>query len=114
MNEKKTYLRLKQQLMVFGPSLHFFQVGVGLRATVMGRRHGAGALSICGGSILFVIHPCHFPSSLLIISLSSPCCFPIISSPIAVSILIVVYLLSHQSSSSLSLSVGYYHLQTTP
>jgi hypothetical protein len=58
--------------------LHFSGVGVGLRV-VTGRRHEAGALSVCGGSILFVVSPSpilvipHHPSS------SFPCHLPVVS-----------------------------------
>ena len=62
--------------------MHFSGVGVGLRVMVMGHRHGAGVLSVCGGSILFVVSPSpilvipHHPSSF---SLLFPHCYPLLS-----------------------------------
>ena len=90
MNKKKKYLRLKRRLKAFEPSLHFSGVGVGLRVIVTGRRHGAGALSVCGGSILFVVSPppilviphhpsSSFPCHLPVVSPSSPHRYPLLS-----------------------------------
>ena len=62
-------------MLAFGPSLHpeSFACGQlrlfpGLRVVVTGRRHGVGALSVRGGSILFIVSP----SSLRHLSVVSP------------------------------------------
>ena len=77
----------------FQPVAALAGVRVGLRVVVTGRRHGAGALSIRGGSILFVVSPLsphRYP-------LSSHRCLPIVVFP---------SLSPHRPSSSLSLVVG--------
>jgi len=82
--QKEAYLKPKWQVLVFvafrmihlQPVVALAGVGVGLRVVVMvGCRHGAGALPVCGGSILFIVSLL----PLLVISLSSPCCFPIVT-----------------------------------
>ena len=85
----------------------------GLRVVVTGNRHGWSIVRLWWFHPVHcfpVAHPHHSPPSLLIISLSSPCCFPVISPslPIVVSpsLLIVVSLLSHHSLSLSSLIVG--------
>jgi len=85
----------------------------GLRVVVMGNRHGWSIVCLWWFHPVRcfpITHPHHSPPSLLVISLSSPCCFLVISPslPIVVSpsFLVVVSLLSHHSSSLSSLIIG--------
>jgi len=96
-------------LLAFGPSLHFARVGVGLRGVVTGNRHGWSIVRLWWFHPVRcfpVAHPRHSPSTLLVISPSSPCCFPVVSPllPVVVSpsFLVDVSLLSHYSSSTSS------------
>jgi hypothetical protein len=119
--ERKKYLRLKRRLLAFGPSLHFARVGVGLRVVVTGNRHGWSVVRLWWFHPVRcfpIAHPRHSPSPLLVISPSSPCCFPVVSPslPIVVSpsFLAVVSLLSHHSSSISSLVVGCWVVRRRP
>ena len=96
-------------MLAFGPSLHFARVGVGLRGVVTGNRHGWSVVRLWWFHPVRcfpVAHPRHSPSTLLVISPSSPCCFPVVSPllPVVVSpsFLVDVSLLSHYSSSTSS------------
>ena len=67
----------------------------GLRVVVMGNRHGWSIVHLWWFHPVHcfpITHPCHSPPSLLVISLSSPCCFLVVSPslPVVVSPLFLI------------------------